>query len=167
MRKFAWTRPFRNAVRVGLDCSRGMECTVQVLAAHCVLKQILDTVASPGTMLAPALSSDRELQQQYILTPDSAKDALAQHHAHHCSVCGQQGTHIQASTHICTHTYTYTYTHAHTCTHTKTTACEYSDAHTHIHMHTHKHTDTRTRTYTRLNTRTHAQTHMHIMHTCA
>jgi hypothetical protein len=27
-RKFAWTGPFRNAVRVGLDCSRGMERTV-------------------------------------------------------------------------------------------------------------------------------------------
>jgi len=38
-RKFAWAGPFRNVVRVGLDCSRGMEHTVQVLAAHCVLKQ--------------------------------------------------------------------------------------------------------------------------------
>jgi hypothetical protein len=59
-RKFAWTGPFRNTVRVGLDCSRGMERTVQVLAAHCVLKQSSDIVASPGTMLAPALSTDRE-----------------------------------------------------------------------------------------------------------
>jgi hypothetical protein len=35
-RKFAWTGPFRNAVRVGLDCSQGMEHVVQVLVAHCV-----------------------------------------------------------------------------------------------------------------------------------
>ena len=68
-RKFACTGPFRNAVCVGLDCSRGMERTVQVLAAHGLLKQRLDMVASPGTMLAPALSKDREQQQQHILTP--------------------------------------------------------------------------------------------------
>ena len=53
-----------------------------------VLKQSSDIVASPGTMLAPAFSTDRELQQQHILTPALAKDTLAQHHAHHCSVCG-------------------------------------------------------------------------------
>jgi hypothetical protein len=47
---------------------KGMECTVQVLAAHCVLKQCSCTVASPGTMPAPALSADREQQQQHILT---------------------------------------------------------------------------------------------------
>jgi len=67
---------------------RGMERTVQVLATYCVLNQSSDIVASPGTMLAPALSTDREQQQQHIPTPASAKDALAQQHAHHCSVCG-------------------------------------------------------------------------------
>jgi len=43
---------------------------VQVLAAHCVLKQSLDIVASPGTMLTPALSTDstssRLLQQRML-----------------------------------------------------------------------------------------------------
>jgi hypothetical protein len=39
----------------------GHEAHVQVLAAHCVLKQRSDFVASPGTMLAPALSQ-REQQ---------------------------------------------------------------------------------------------------------
>jgi len=39
-------------------------------------------------MLAPTLSTDREQQQQHNFTPASAKDALVQHHAHHCSVCG-------------------------------------------------------------------------------
>jgi hypothetical protein len=64
--------PFRNAVRVGLDCLRGVERTLQVLAVHCVLKQSSDIVASPCTMLAPALSTDREQQQQqHILTPAS------------------------------------------------------------------------------------------------
>ena len=67
----------QDAVRVGLDSSRGVERTVQVLAAHCVLKQSSDIVASPGTMLAPALLTDREQQQQHILTPVSANDALA------------------------------------------------------------------------------------------
>jgi hypothetical protein len=46
-----------------------MERTVQVLAMLCVLKHSADIVASPGTMLAPALSKDREQQQQHILTP--------------------------------------------------------------------------------------------------
>jgi len=55
--------------RVGLDCLRDMERTVQVLAMLCVLKHSADIVASPGTMLAPALSKDREQQQQHILTP--------------------------------------------------------------------------------------------------
>jgi hypothetical protein len=36
---------------------KGMERTVQALAAHGVLKRCSDIVASPGTMLAPALSS--------------------------------------------------------------------------------------------------------------
>jgi hypothetical protein len=40
----------------------GMDRTVQVLAVHCVLKQSSDIVASPGTMLAPTLSTDREQQ---------------------------------------------------------------------------------------------------------
>ena len=57
-------RPFWNAVCVGLDCLLGMEHTVQVFAAHYVLKQSSDIVTSPGTMLAPALSTDREQQQQ-------------------------------------------------------------------------------------------------------
>ena len=55
-RKFAWTGPFGNAVRVNLECSWGLERTVQVLAVHCVLKRCSDIVASPGTMLTPALS---------------------------------------------------------------------------------------------------------------
>ena len=58
--------PFRNAVRFGLDCLRGTERTVQVLATHCVLKQSSDIMA--GTVLAPALSTDREQQQHILLT---------------------------------------------------------------------------------------------------
>jgi len=33
-----------------------MDRTVQVLAAHCVLKRCSDLVANPGTKLVPALS---------------------------------------------------------------------------------------------------------------
>ena len=74
-------KPFRNVVHVGLDCSWGMERTEQVLAAHFLLKQSSDIVFSPGTMLAPALSTDREQQHQHILTPTSVKAAPAQRHA--------------------------------------------------------------------------------------
>jgi len=42
--KFAWTGPFGNAVRDGLESSWGMERTVQVLATHCVLKRRSDIV---------------------------------------------------------------------------------------------------------------------------
>ena len=121
----------QDAVRVGLDSSRGVERTVQVLAAHCVLKQSSGIMAIPGTWLVPALSTDREQQQQHILMPASAKAAPAQRHASAASVW-QQGTHIRlARTYAHTHTHTYTYTHArahkrpqmpkhtgtHTCTH--------------------------------------------------
>jgi hypothetical protein len=51
-----------------------MERTVQVLAAHRVLKQSSDIVASPGTMLTPVLStgnsssstSSRPFQQRLL-----------------------------------------------------------------------------------------------------
>jgi len=100
---------FRNAVRVGMDCLRGMERTVQVLAVHCVLKQNSDILASPGNMLAPALSTDREQQQQHILTP-----ASAQCHAHHCSICGAvRHTRRDTCTHTRTHTHTLTHMHTH------------------------------------------------------
>ena len=106
-RKFDWAGPLRNVVRVGLDCSRGMERKVLVLAAHCVLKQSSDIAASPGTMLAPALLAKREQQQQHFLTPASAKAAPAQCHAHHCSICGAvRHTHRGEHTHTHTHTLT-------------------------------------------------------------
>ena len=90
-------------------------------------------MASLGTMLAPALSTDREQQQQHILTPASTKDALAQHHAH---------APLQRLWGSKAHTYrlarTYAHTHAHIdihtrirtpytlYTHTNTNAREYS-----------------------------------------
>ena len=54
-------RAFQNVVRVGIEVLvgrpiKGMERTVQVLAAHCVLKRCSDLVANPGTKLVPALS---------------------------------------------------------------------------------------------------------------
>ena len=141
--------PFRNVVRVGLDCLRGMERTVQVLAAHCVLKQSSDIVASPGTMLAPALLTDREQQQQHVLTPASAKAAPAQRHAHTPlqHLCGSKA-------HTCTHT---------TRAHTYTLACMLT--HTHMRTHTHTHARTHAHTYThpltRRHTRAHTHTHVH------
>ena len=123
-RMFDWTGPFRDAVRVGLDCSRGMKRTMQMLAAHCALKQSSDILASPGTMLAPALSTDREQQWQHILTPISAKAILAQRHVHRCSICeAARHTHRRA----CTHAHTHTHVHSHTRTH------ECARAHTYKH----------------------------------
>jgi len=121
----------------------GMECTVQKLVVHCVLKQSSDIVASPGTMLAPALSTDREQQQQHILKPASAKDALAQHHARHCSVCEAARHTHQGSTHIRAHTRTHTQTHAH------------------AHIHTHAHIQIQMCTKSYIRTQAHAQTQTH------
>jgi len=140
-RKFAWTGPFRNAVRDGMDCLRGKERTVQVLAAHYMLKQSSDIVARPGTMLTPALSTDREQQQQHILTPASAKAAPAQRgastplqHLWGSKAHAQRNTCTHKHTH--THTHTHTYTHAHAHTHTNTNV----HAHTHTHAHAQIHT---------------------------
>ena len=129
-RKFAWAGPFRNAVRIGLDCSRGMECTVQVLVVHCVLKQSSDIVPSPGNMLAPAFSTDREQQQQqqHILTPASAEAAPAKRHAHHCSTHSHACKHTYTDARANTHRRAHIHTHKHTCTHTR--------AQTHTHTHT-------------------------------
>ena len=141
--------PFRNVVHFGLDCSRGMECTVQMLAAHCVLKQSSDIVASPGTMLAPALSTDREQQQQHIPHACFSKGCSSTASCY-CSICG-------AARH------THRHTHAHTTrTHTNTNAREYlqartrtftctrpnTHAHARAHKQTSKHTGTHTRTHT-------------------
>ena len=154
-----------DAVRVGLDYLRGMESTVQVLAVHCVLKQCSDIAASPGAILAPALSTDMELreqQHQHILTPDSAKDAPALRHAHHCSVCkAARHTHRHAHTHARTNTFAHT--RAHKYKHKR--ARVLTGMHTHIHVHTHKHTDKRAHTYkcpnTQVHTRAHTRTHTH------
>ena len=135
-------------------------------------------MASPGTVLAPALSTDREQQKQHILTPASVKDALAQHHANHYSVFGAaRHTHIQASTRIRAHIRTpaHTHTHAHNYTHTNTHAREHSQArtrmytcartntqtHARAHIQTPKLTGTHMRTRTRTHTHTHAHMHMH------
>jgi hypothetical protein len=112
----------------------------------------LDILASPGTMLAHVLSTDREQQQQqHILTLASAKATPAQHHVHHCSICG-------AARHTHTDVPAHTRTHTHTC------------ARTHMHVHARKHTNTNARVYThgcthtytctRTNTQTHVRAHI-------
>ena len=131
----------------------------------------LDIVASPGTMLAPALSTDREQQQQqHILVPASAKDALAQHHANHYSVFGAaRHTHIQASTRIRAHIRTpaHTHTHAHNYTHTNTHAREHSQARTRMYTCARTNTQTHARAHIQMpkHTGTHTHTHTHT-HTC-
>jgi len=142
--------------------------------ALCVEAEVED-VASPGTMLAPALSTDREQQQQHIHTPASAKDALVQHHAHHCSVCEAARHTQQASKHIRAHTRTHThilhtrmYTYKHkrlrilTYAHTRTHII-HTRMYTHTNTNAHEYSQTRTHTYTctRTNTQTHAQAHTH------
>ena len=143
--------------------------------AHCVLKQSSDIVASPGTMLAPALLTDREQQWQHILTLASAKAALALHHAHNCSICGaarHTHTHTGVPTHTRTHVHALTRTHAcahtysHKCarlctqarTHTYTCTCPDTYIHMceHIYIYTHKHTSTHVHAHTHTLTCTHA-----------
>jgi hypothetical protein len=76
----------------------GACCTLRAMFIHW-------SARAQCTMLAPALSTDKEQQQQHILTPVSAKDAVAQRHAHHCSVCGTaRHTHRRARTYAHTHT---------------------------------------------------------------
>ena len=124
-RKFAWTETLMNAV---LDCSWGMERTVQVLAAHCVLKQSSDIVASPGTC------------------PFNRQGTAAAAHPHACFSKGCSSTASRAPLRRLwgskAHTYrlarTYAHTHAHIdihtrirtpytlYTHTNTNAREYS-----------------------------------------
>ena len=136
-RKFAWTR-FRNAIRVGLDCLRGMERTVQVLATHCVSKQSSDIVASPGTTLAPALNrqgtaatahphaccskgcsstaSCTLLQHLWGSKAQPQRDTCTHTHARthiHTPTRMRMRTHIQAQTRARIHTGAHTHTHAH------------------------------------------------------
>jgi hypothetical protein len=116
-----------------------------------------DIVASSGTMLAPALSTDGEQEQQHILTPASAKTAPAQRHAHHCSICGAvRHTHIQTQTRARIHTGAHTHIHMYTHKHTDTRA------RTHTHTQTHRHTCAHTHTRARKHARTHTHTHMHM-----
>ena len=157
--------------------------------AHCVLKQSSDIVASPGTMLAPALLTDREQQWQHILTLASAKAALALHHAHNCSICGaarHTHTHTGVPTHTRTHVHALTRTHVHALTRTHACAHTYSHkcarlctqarTHTytctcpdtyihmceHIYIYTHKHTITHVHAHTHTLTYTHSHAHMHM-----
>ena len=153
-----------------------------------VSKLSSDIVASPGTMLAPALSTDREQQKQHILTPVSAKATPAQRHAHHCSICGAARhtqaclhtrtlVHAHTRIHACARAHTYKYkrarvytqarTHKYTCMRTKTDTRARAQTHTYTqtHRHTraqkHIHTRTHTRAHTHAHTHTHAQTHRH------
>jgi hypothetical protein len=121
-----------------------------------VSKLSSDIVASPGTMLAPALSTDREQQKQHILTPVSAKATRtpAQRHAHHSSICGA-ARHTQACLH--------TRTHVHARTRMRTQIRTQTRAQ--IHMHAYKHTDTRASTHTHAQTQAHTHAHIHT-HTC-
>jgi hypothetical protein len=137
---------------------------VQVLAAHCVLKQSSEILASPGTMLAPALSTDREQHQQYILTPASAKAAPAQRHARHCSICGAvRHTHRRACTHAHTHAHRCTHTRMRMHTHIHKRARVYRQAQTHIHMHTHKYTRAHSYKHPNTQAQAHAHTHTHTL----
>jgi len=131
-----------------------MERTVQVLAAHCVLKLSSDIVASPGTNVAPALSTDWGQQHQHILTPASAKDAPAQRQAPHCSICGAaRRTHRHTHAHMRAHTHIHSHTLTRMRTHIQTNAREYTKTRTHTFTCTH--TYTRARIHVRAHTNTH------------
>ena len=157
---------------------------MHVLAAYCALKQSSDILASPGTMLAPALSTHREQQKQHILMLVSAKATTAQRHAHHCSICGA-ARHTQACLHTRTHVHAHAHTRTHACarthtykhkrarvytqarTHTYTCTRTNTQTHARAHIHTHKYTGTHARAHTHTHTHTRAHTHTHTRtHTC-
>jgi len=129
-----------------------MKRTVQVLAAHCVLKRCADIVIRMHDARCthlPCPLSRQGTAAAAVAAHLHAKPAPALRHAHHCSICG-------AASHSHTHTHTSTapctplqrlwgsksLTHAHICTH----------SHTHIHTHTHTHTQTHTHTNTHTHT---------------
>ena len=133
-----------------------------VLAAHCLLKQCSDIVASPGTKTGNSSSN-------------TSSCLLQNSPMHTAASVGQQGTLMHTHTHMRAHTYTQTcmnthiHTHAHIHTHTHIyIVCK----HTHTYKHTHTHTYTRVHAnayrrahayaQTHLHTRTHRLTHAHM-----
>jgi len=125
------------------------------------------------------LNRDKEQQNQHILAPASAKATPAQHHVHHCSICGA-ARHTQTCLHTRTHVHVHTRTHAcaHTCTHvcarahntnTNTRVYTHRRAHTHTHARaqTHRHTHARTHIHTCTCTHTLTRTHAYACTRCA
>jgi hypothetical protein len=104
-------------------------------------------------MLAPALSTDREQQQQHILTPASAKAAPAQRGAS-TPLQHLWGSKAHAQRNTCTHKHTHTHTH----THIHACACAHTYKHKCARTHTHTCTRTNTHVRTRIN-QTHRHTH--------
>jgi hypothetical protein len=107
--------PYRNAVRVGLDCSRGMERAVQVLAAHYGLKQIPD--------IQGCTASCTPLQHLW-----GSKTHTGTH------------THIHSHACACAHTYKYRRAREYTGAHTHTYVHAQTDTRTHSLALTHRHT---------------------------
>ena len=145
---------------------------MQVLAAHCVLKQSSDILASLGFMLAPALSTDRQ-ETAEAAHPQACfrKGYSSIYHAHHCSICGA-ARHTQACLHTRTHVHAHTHAHAHTHTNTNTRVytqarthtytCTRTNTQTHAREHTYTQTQTHSHTRVRTHTYTHAHTHIHM-----
>ena len=105
--------------------------------------------SQPRHLLAPSLSTDREQQQQHILTPAPAKAALAQHPAHHWSICGA-ARHTHRHAHACARTHTHTNTHVH------------ANRNRRAHAHTHAHAQTQTHACVKIYTQKHTGTHTHV-----
>ena len=173
-RKFAWTETFMNAV---LDCSWGMERTVQVLAAHCVLKQSSDIVASPGTCPFNRQGTAAAAHPHACFSKgcsSTASRALLQRlwgsKAHiYRLACTYAHTHTRTHTHIHTHAHTYALTHTNARKYlqarTRTYTCTRTNTQTHRHTHTHTHIQTpkHTGTHIRTNAHTHACICMHML----
>ena len=163
MRKLAWTGPFRNAVCVGLDCSRGTERTVQVLAAHCVEAEFRHR-GQPGHHARTC-----PLKKQGTAAAAHPRAYFSEECPSTASCTPLQGLwDNKAHTYRLARTYAHTHAHIHTRMrkHTQTQKCantrRLAHAHTHAHAQTHRHT--RVHTYTRTNTDTHARIHV-LTHT--
>ena len=105
----------RSPCWLGLFAGHGMH-----IAGACRALRVKAEFRHRGTMLAPALSTDRE-QHAHTHTNTNAH-ANTHRHAH---------THKHTDTH--THTLTRTHAHTYTCTHTRT----HTHPHAHMHMHAH------------------------------
>ena len=149
-----------NAFRVGSGClgacdlrhgARGADacCTL------CV-KWVSDK-ASPGTLLAPALSGQGKAAA--AAQPDACFSKGCSSTASFTPLQRPWGSKAHTHTQACTHTTAHTCAHTHTRTRTHTNTITRANTHRHTRTHTHAHAQTHTHTHTHMHACTHTHKH--------